>query len=947
LPDDVAADFPALADAVALRVTGADGAPISVDAATTALTGQLLVAQRGGTAADAPLTAATGVQLPGVLDDLFAQDAADRTLGASIYTNGKWASFALWAPTAKSVTLLAWPGTGDAADLKNEDARRFPAERQSDGTWTVDGKDADKKFGWVGARYLYEVEVFVPSTGTVETNVVTDPYSLGLTLNSTHSVVVDLGAKSTQPKVWKETKAPVVERAVDQTIYELHVRDFSIADTTVPAAKRGTYLAFGEKASAGMKHLGELADAGLTTVHLLPTFDIATIPEDPADRATTGDLSGFAPDGTEQQAAVSAIQGTDGFNWGYDPLHFSTPEGSYAVDAEGAARVAEFRTMVGALHQTGLQVVLDQVFNHTAASGQDPQSVLDKVVPGYYHRQNTTTGAVETSTCCQNLATEHAMTGKLMVDSVVTWARDYKVDGFRFDLMGHHSKQNMLDVRAALDELTLTKDGVDGKAVYLYGEGWNFGEVADNALFEQATQGQLGGTGIGTFSDRLRDAVHGGSPVDGASTFTQGFGTGLATDPNGQPARAGEPGSVNDGSPDELAALGHETDLVRLGLAGNLRSFTFTTSTGETRRGDEIDYRGAPAGYADSPEEIISYVDAHDNETLFDLLTLKLPADTSMADRVRMNNVSLATTALSQTPSLWHAGTDLLRSKSLDRNSYDSGDWFNAIDWTGTDNGFGKGLPLAADNEDKWPLMAPLLANPALKPTAQDIETASGNATDLLRLRSSTDLFRLGSAELINKKVTFPDAGTGQAPGVIVMSIDDTVGTDVDEELDGALVVFNASPEPVTQTVAGLVGREFALSPVQADGHDDVVKATTWDAATGTVTVPARTVAVLVEPRAAKVELTATARTQCAAGRATVTVVAVNAGAVPATVRVETPFGAKTFTGVLPGRSAQQTFATRQAQVPAATATVTGTATIDGKEVRTPYAAEYAARDCS
>src|SRR5690606_3310435 len=111
-----------------------------------------------------------------------------------------------------------------------------------------------------------------------------------------------------------------------------------------------------------------------------------------------------------------------------------------------------------------------------------------------------------------------------MVDSVVTWAKDYKVDGFRFDLMGHHSKQNMLDVRAALDELTLAEDGVDGESVYLYGEGWDFGEVAGNALFEQATQGQLGGTGIGTFSDRLRDAVHGGSPVDGASTFTQGFG---------------------------------------------------------------------------------------------------------------------------------------------------------------------------------------------------------------------------------------------------------------------------------------------------------------------------------------------------------------------------------------------------------------------------------------
>src|SRR5690606_6328284 len=124
----------------------------------------------------------------------------------------------------------------------------------------------------------------------------------------------------------------------------------------------------------------------------------------------------------------------------------------------------------------------------------------------------------------------------------------------------------------------LRRDGVDGKAVYLYGEGWNFGEVADDARFEQATQGQLGGTGIGTFSDRLRDAVHGGSPVDGASLFTQGFGTGLFTDPNGREARLDDPTSVNDGGADEAADLGHQSDLVKLGLAGNLRAYEITTS---------------------------------------------------------------------------------------------------------------------------------------------------------------------------------------------------------------------------------------------------------------------------------------------------------------------------------------------------------------------------------
>ena len=423
--------------------------------------------------------------------------------------------------------------------------------------------------------------------------------------------------------------------------------------------------------------------------------------------------------------------------------------------------------MVGALHSTGLQVVLDEVYNHTAASGQGGKSVLDKIVPGYYQRLNAV-GNVETSTCCQNIATEHDVAEKLMVDSVVLWAKEYKVDGFRFDLMGHHSKANMLAVRAALDELTLEDDGVDGSSVYLYGEGWNFGEVSNNALFEQATQGQLGGTGIGTFNDRLRDGVHGGSPVSGDSKFEQGFGTGLAGEPNGMPTRDG------------IRNLGQQTDLVKLGLAGNLRDFEFTGYDGVLKSGAEVDYNGSPAGYADQPDEVINYVDAHDNETLYDLGVFKLPTDTSMADRVRMNTLSLATVTFSQTPSFWHAGTELLRSKSLDRNSYNSGDWFNRIDWTGQESTFGSGLPMESDNADHWEFMAPLLADPALKPGAPDIAAAEASALDLLRVRSSVDLLQLGSAELIEQKVSFPNSGTEATDGLIMMLIDDLVGDDVD-----------------------------------------------------------------------------------------------------------------------------------------------------------------------
>ncbi|WP_194396696.1 pullulanase-type alpha-1,6-glucosidase [Microbacterium atlanticum] len=815
LTDGQKARFPALAGFVSLQV--AEGA----DAATL-LRGQLMVSQRD---AEGTLRAVTGVQIPGVLDDLYADAVADADLGVSFKANKP--TFRLWAPTAQAATLLTWDAGTDGDPVRHE-----AAWDEASGIWTVAG---DKKLK--GDEYLWEVVVYAPTTGAVETNRVTDPYSVALTINSERSVAVDLDDKAWRPKAWEKTKSPVIDRPVDRAIYELHVRDFSVTDESVPEAERGTYAAFSRK-SAGTAQLRELADAGINTVHLLPTFDIATIEEDRSKQAVPAcDLASYGPADTAQQACIEEVVDADGFNWGYDPYHYTVPEGSYAVDPQGGARVAEFRSMVGALHGMGLQVVLDQVFNHTAQSGQEAKSVLDRVVPGYYHRLNLA-GGVETSTCCQNVATEHEVAQKLMVDSVVTWARDYKVDGFRFDLMGHHSKANMLAIREALDELTLKRDGVDGKAIYLYGEGWNFGEVANNALFEQATQGQLGGTGIGTFSDRLRDAVHGGSPVDGDSKFYQGFGTGLATDPNGSDRPA--PG-------DPFADLAHKTDLVKLGLAGNLRDFSFTASDGTVKAGDELDYNGSPAGYADQPDEIITYVDAHDNETLYDLGVLKLPADTPMADRVRMNTLSLATTAFAQTPSFWHAGTELLRSKSLDRNSYNSGDWFNRIDWTGQESTFGSGLPRQADNGGHWDDLAPLLADPANKPGAADIAAAEASALDLLRVREQVGLLRLGSAALIEQKVSFPNSGTDAAPGVIVMLIDDLVGKDVDPKLKGALVVFNAGTEATTQSVTQLEGRAFALAPALAQGSDAVLKTTTWDAATGTVTVPARTAVVLVE----------------------------------------------------------------------------------------------------
>lgn len=821
IPAAVAAQFRHLRNHLALRLPTE-----AVGAVPEALRCQVAVSVH---LPSGRLVSAGQLQLPGVIDELYAT-AAEAELGPTWHQGTP--TLRLWAPTARNVGLLLWPA---GADLRTE-PRRHRMIPAADGTWAVTGQP-----GWLGARYRYEVTVYAPQHRRVVVNQVTDIYSHSLTVNSTHSVLVDLSDPALAPRQWLEAPCPPLANPVDQVIYELHLRDFSISDKTVPDELRGSFLA-PTVASAGMAHLRRLAEAGLNTVQLLPLFDNATVEEHPEQQVLPAkdQLRLLPPDSPEQQRRIGQLSGRSGFNWGYDPWHYFTPEGSFSstlATADGPGRVAECRAMVGAFHGIGLRVVLDQVFNHTAGAGQDSKSVLDRTVPGYYHRLSET-GVVETSTCCPNVATEHLMAQRLMVDACVHWARHYKVDGFRFDLMGHHTRANLEAVRAALDALTVEADGVDGSAITIYGEGWNFGEVADNARFVQATQGQLDGTGIATFSDRLRDAVRGGSVWDG-DPRGQGFGTGLLTADNGS-GRNGDDRAQGE-------RLAWYTDLIQLGLAGNLRDFRFGSNSRHlTLAGSELRFGVSPAGYAASPEEVINYVDAHDNETLFDALTLKLHPATPMAARVRLNTVCLALATLGQSPVMWHAGTDMLRSKSLDRNSYNSGDWFNYLDFTMVDNGFAAGLPPERDNGGKWHVLAPLLADPRLKPTPADIRTAHAQALDLLRLRASTRLFRLGSADLVKAKVTFPVSNTWhQVPGVIAMGIDDSTDP-VDERWSGVLAVFNTTPWLVRQGFGGDVG-DFVLHPVQAEGADPVVRL--CEVGFDWITVPARTAAVFVRPR--------------------------------------------------------------------------------------------------
>jgi pullulanase-type alpha-1,6-glucosidase len=872
LPEDVRAKFPHLAGYRALRLDEA-----ALGQVPEALKSQLAVTGADDTGA---LLAVTGVQTPGVLDDLYAYDG-ELGLGFA----GRTPSFRLWAPTARSVALHIHDVTS------GEEIASVAMNPGDRGVWSHDAADDS----WYGHYYEFEVEVFAPAAGTpspdvlpgeVVHNLVTDPYSVGLATNSAFSLVVDLDDPATKPPGWDGLEKPELDAPEDVVLYELHIRDFSISDATVPAEHRGKYLAFTHdgkndaddcEASKGMEHLSELARAGLTHVHLLPAFDIATIEEDPSHQvnldssfdlacernpsipaelcqANQGQsvrqvldriLAEQGGDTEEIQTIVGYIRDLDGFNWGYDPFHYTTPEGSYATSAEGVTRIVEFRAMVQALAQNRLRTVMDVVYNHTNASGQAEKSVLDRIVPGYYHRRNAITGDVERSTCCENTATEHAMMQKLMSDSLVTWATQYKMDGFRFDLMGHHMKANLESVRARLSALNVAEHGVDGEKIYIYGEGWDFGEVGGGQRGTNATQLNMAGTGIGTFSDRLRDAVRGGGPFDSTESLrrNQGFINGLFYDPN----------ELNSGSDAEKASLLHQSDLIRVGMAGNLRDFVLTNAEGTDVAGSSVSYNGSPGGYTEDPQEVITYISAHDNQTLFDNNQYKIPTGSSMATRVRVQNVGLGIVLLGQGVPFLHAGVDMLRSKSMERDSYNSGDWYNKLDFGHHDNNWNVGLPRADNDGGNYGVIRPIIADPSIAPAKQDIRATVKHVREMLRIRKSSRLFRLEEGGQVATRVDFHNAGPDQIPGLIVMSITDGVcaGDDLDPALDGVVVLVNGSDEDQTFSLAGtaLEGETgFTLHPVQQHSADPEICQSHFDGSA--FFVPARSVVVFEQAQA-------------------------------------------------------------------------------------------------
>ncbi|WP_242065875.1 pullulanase-type alpha-1,6-glucosidase [Moritella sp. F3] len=771
-----------------------------------ALKGQLILVASDATG----VIKVTEVQTASALDSLYATNATTQQFGAILNDNGS-TTFRLWAPTSQSVALIPYGSNKDAGI-------KIPMVfEQSTGSWVAENTRLKH-----GDFYKYEVTVYHPATDKVETYQVTDPYSLSLSTNSELSQVIDLKNAAVTPAGWNELTAPHAQsNPAKFVLYEAHIRDFSALDISTPQASRGKYSAFSQSDSAPVKHLKLLADSGVSHLHLLPVFDIATINEDSSQVANIDEpfsklctlkpaikedadfasycssndtiasvfdalLEDDSPTNAVVQRLNAYVRDVDGFNWGYDPYHYTVPEGSYSSNPDGMARIKEFREMVMAIkNDIGMNVVMDIVYNHTNESGVSSKSVLDRIVPWYYQRLNEYSGDVENSTCCSNTAPENAMMGKLISDSLVVWAEDYKVDAFRWDLMGHHPKAQILDALAAVK-------AVDPDT-YFYGEGWNFGEVGNDRQFTQATQANMYGTGVGTFSDRLRDSVRGGGPFDSEMGLRegQGFGNGAYVLPNEQ----------NKVTKD--TAL-HLADLTRLGMAGNLADYVFVDSKDNTIIGSGLDYNGQPAGYAKDAWEVQNYVSKHDNQTLWDNNQYKIGYEVDAETRVRMQALSLATAMLGQGVPFIHMGSELLRSKSMQRDSYDSGDLYNRIDFTAQDNNWNVGLPREDKDGSNWEVIQGVINNSAenAMPTPDNIKSMKSFYGELALLRASSGLLTLGGGGEINQRVRFHNTGSTQTVGVIVMSIDNSdtnYSTSIDKDRDGLVVVINATPTAIEE----------------------------------------------------------------------------------------------------------------------------------------------------
>ncbi len=834
------ARYPRYAGATVLKLT----TPLTATQLASVITGELAIVQ---TSSAGVATDGTQLQLAPLLDSIYSptQQSATQTSNLGITFAADVPTFSVWAPTAKSVTLNIYAN----ATATTPSATQTMTLNSATGVWSYTAANTS----WTNsAYYSYAVNVYslYAGGGSVVTNTVADPYSVSLNAldltnpGNHHSMVLNLADAAATPSGWSGQTLPATLDGTDSAIYELHLRDFSASDSSVAAASAGKFEAFAATSTGnGMSHLAALSHAGLTHVHLLPAFDFASIDQ----------LHCLAPNippsigaDLSAQATVVSNQSSDCFNWGYDPLVYGAPQGSYSSNAnDGSTRVREFRDMVLGLHSIGLRVIMDVVYNHSSAAGQNNNSILDKIVPGYYYRLDANGNPTSVSGAGPDLATENAMTEKLMIDTLTRWTSQYKVDGFRFDIMSLIPKQVMLDTQAALNQVALA-DGrrtASGPGIYLYGEGWGQSALG----FVNAQQSNMAGTGIGTFNDRLRDAVRGGGPFDSGANMVvhQGFVNGLCYDNNDGSScntTIANNTACSSTAQTQQQCLFLLQSRISVGLAGNLSAFPLNSST----TGAQLDYFGSGTGYTGTPQENIAYVSVHDNETLFDVSQYKHPMATVSADRARAQVVGLSLVALAQGVPFFHGGDDMLRSKSMDSNSYDSGDYFNLINWTGNGANWAVGAAPqnTGNNAANLATATPFLNNTALSPVSADINNTTLAFQNFLSIRQDTSMFRLKTAAAISACVSFPDQGVQQA-GLIVMQISGAAGCG-DRKYKSIIVLFNANKIAQNFTLASYAGLSVNLHSLQSNGSDATVKTASFSS--GTFSVPARTTAVFVQP---------------------------------------------------------------------------------------------------
>ena len=497
-------------------------------------------------------------------------------------------SFHLWSPNADEVRLMLYE--------EAEGGHAFQTHHMQlgdDGTWHVDvNEDLKGKF------YAFNVKMQDEWLGDTP-----GLFAKAVGINGHRGAIIDM--VQTNPTGWENDRKPALRSVADVVVYEMHHRDFSI-DASSGIEHKGQFLALTEQGTqspegltTGIDHLKEL---GVTHVHLLPSYDYASI-----DEHTFKDSH---------------------YNWGYDPQNYNVPDGSYATDpTQPLTRIMEFKQMVQALHQAGIRVVLDVVYNHTYNAST---SAFEKTVPGYFYRMKPDGTFANGSGCGNETASNRPMMRKFMVESVLYWMREYHLDGFRFDLMGIHDIATMNEIRQEAQKLD--------PQVLIYGEGWaaETPQYAADSLAMKANIARM--PGIAAFCDEMRDGLRGPWDDDKKGAFLAGF-------------------------------PGHE-ESIKFGIVGAI-------SHPQVKM-DEVNYSNK--AWAQEPVQMMSYVSCHDDMCLVDRLRTSV-TDLKGNDLEKLDMLAQTAVLTSQGIPFIFAGEEVMRDKKFVHNSFQSPDSVNAINW--------------------------------------------------------------------------------------------------------------------------------------------------------------------------------------------------------------------------------------------------------------------------